>query len=150
MFLTVLLMSSCGTAAIARDGECRITVTSKGRSIALPQDTAAELTLLAEKILSDEYTGVTELSLLISDDNVKEYGRNGLSVVVEYANTHKLPVSMFDYNREKPDEADIVTYMRSVDRITILIDDNNRYIMANGGVFCFPQKYYDELMSCLQ
>lgn len=150
MFLTVLLMSSCGTAAIARDGECRITVTSKGRSIALPQDTAAELTLLAEKILSDEYTGVTELSLLISDDNVKEYGRNGLSVVVEYANTHKLPVSTFDYNREKPDEADIVTYMRSVDRITILIDDNNRYIMANGGVFCFPQKYYDELMSCLQ
>lgn len=150
MFLTVLLMSSCGTAAIARDGECRITVTSKGRSIALPQDTAAELTLLAEKIMSDEYTGVTELSLLISDDNVKEYGRNGLSVVVEYANTHKLPVSTFDYNREKPDEADIVTYMRSVDRITILIDDNNRYIMANGGVFCFPQKYYDELMSCLQ
>lgn len=148
--ITVLLMSSCGTAAIARDGECRITVTSKGRSIVLPQDNAAELSLLAEKILSDEYTGVTELSLLISNDNVKEYGRNGLAVVVEYANTHKLPVSTFDYDIENPDEANMVTYMRSVDRITILIDDNNRYIMANGSVFRFPQKYYDELMSCLQ
>lgn len=150
IFLAVLLMTSCGTAVIARDGECRITVTSKGRSIVLPQDTAAELTLLAEKILSDKYTGVTELTLAITDDYVKECGRDGLSVIVEYANTHKLPVSAFDYNTENPDEANIVTYMRSVDRITILINNDNRYIVANGSVFCFPQEYYDELMSYMQ
>ena len=150
IFLTVLLMSSCGAEAITRNGGCRITVTSHGRSISLPQDTAEKLTLLAEEILSDEYTGITELLLFMTDDDVKRFGRDGLSVVVEYANTHKLPVSAVDYDTTKPDEANIVTYMRSVDSITILIDDDKKYIMANGSVFCFPQDYYDELMSCLQ
>lgn len=150
MLLTVLFMTSCGTAVTARNGECRITVTSKGRSVSLPRDNAESLTLLAEKILSDEYTGVTELTLLISEDEEKRFGRDGLSVVVEYANTNKLPVSRLDYNAEKPDEADITAYMRSVDRITVLIDDDKGYIMANGSVFCFPQKYYDELMSYVQ
>lgn len=150
IFLTVLLMTSCGTAAITRDGECSITVTSHGRSISLPQDTAERLTLLAEKILSYEYTGITEMALLISKDEEKRFGRDGLSVVVEYANTHKLPVSAVDYDTTKPDEANIVTYMRSVDSITILIDDDKKYIMANGSVFYFPQDYYEELMSCLQ
>lgn len=150
ILLTLLFMTSCGTAVIARNGECRITVTSKGRSIALPQETGENLTLLAEKILSDKYTGVTELTLLISEDEVKRFGRDGLSVVVEYANTNKLPVSKIDHASEKPDEANIVTYMQSVDSITILIDDNDRYVVANGSVFCFPQKYYDELMSYVQ
>ena len=150
IFLTVLLMTSCGTEAITRDGECRITVTNKGRNISLPQDTAERLTLLAEKILSDEYTGITQMSLLISKDEEKRFGRDGLSVIVEYANTHKLPVSAVDYDTTQPDEINIVTYMKSVDSITILIDDDKRYIMANGSVFCFPQGYYDELMSCLQ
>lgn len=150
IFLTVLLVTSCGTEAITRNGECRITVTSKGRSISLPQDTAEKLTLLAEKILSDEYTGVTEMNLVIPMDEEKRFGRDGLSVIVEYANAHKLPVSAVDYNATKPDEVNIVTYMRSVDSITILIDDNKQCIMANGSVFCFPQDYYDELMSCLQ
>lgn len=150
VFLTAIFMSSCGTAAVTRNGECSITVTSHGRSISLPQDTAERLTLLAEKILSDEYTGVTQLTLLISKDEEKRFGRDGLSVVVEYANTHKLPVSAVDYDIKNPDEANIITYMRSVDSITILIDDDKKYIMANGGVFCFPQKYYDELMSYLQ
>lgn len=139
-------MSSCGTAVTARNGECRITVTSKGRSVVLPQDTADKLILLAEEILSDEYTGITELSLFVTDDYVKKCGRNGLSVIVEYANTHKLPVSAFDNDAENH----IVTYMRKVDSITILIDDENSYIMANGSVFCFPQKYYDELISYMK
>ena len=150
IFLTVLLMTSCGTEAITRNGECRITVTSKGKSISLPQDTAEKLTSLAEKILSDEYTGITQMALLISKDEEKRFGRDGLSVIVEYANTHKLPVSAVDYDTSKPDEANIVTYMKSVDNITILIDDDKKYIMANGSVFCFPQDYYDELMSYLQ
>ena len=150
IFLTVLLMTSCGAEAITRDGECRITVTSKGRSISLPHDTAERLTLLAEKILSDEYTGITQMTLLISKDEEKRFGKDGLSVAVEYTNTHKLPVSAVDYDIEKPDELNIVTYMRSVDSITILIDDDKQYIMANGSVFCFPQDYYDELMSYLQ
>lgn len=148
--LLTILMSSCGTAVIARDGECRITVTNKGRDIVLPQDTAEELTLLAEKILSYEYTGITELALFITNDNIKECGRNGLSVIVEYADTHELPVSALDYDIENPDEANIVTYMRSVDSITILIDDDNSYIMTNDSVFWFPQEYYDELMSYVQ
>ncbi|MDE5860394.1 MAG: hypothetical protein K2H23_08465 [Oscillospiraceae bacterium] len=150
IFLTVLLMTSCGTEAITRDGECSITVTSHGRSIVLPQDTAEKLTLLAEKILSDEYTGITELLLFMTDDDVKRFGRDGLSVAVEYANTHEFPVSAVDYDTTQPDEINIVTYMRSVDSITILIDDDEQYIMANGSVFCFPQDYYDELMSYLQ
>lgn len=150
IFLTVLLMASCGTEAITRNGECRITVTSHGRSIVLPQDTAEKLTLLAEKILSYKYTGVTELMLCIPIDEEKRFCRDGLSVIVEYANTHEFPVSMFDYGAENPDEANIVTYMRKVDNITILIDNDNQYIMANGSVFCFPQDYYDELMSYLQ
>lgn len=150
IFLTVLLMTSCGTAAVTRNGECSITVTSHGRNISLPQDTAERLTLLAEKILSDEYTGITQMTLLISKDEEKRFGRDGLSVIVEYANTHKLPVSAVDYDTSKPDEANIVTYMKSVDNITILIDDDKKYIIANGSVFCFPQDYYDELMSCLQ
>lgn len=150
ILLTLLFMTSCGTEAITRNGECRITVTSKGRSVAMPQDNAEKLTLLAEKILSDEYTGVTELTLLINKDEEKRFGKDGLSVIVEYANTHELPVSAVHYNIEKPDEANIVTYMRSVDSITILIDDDKRYIMANGSVFCFPHKYYDELMSYVQ
>lgn len=150
MLLTVLLMTSCGTEAITRNGECSITVTSHGRSVALQQEAAEKLTLLAEKILSDEYTGVTELTLLISKDEEKRFGKDGLSVIVEYANTHEFPVSAVHYDIEKPDEANIVTYVRSVDSITILIDDDKRYIMANGSVFCFPQDYYDELMSYLQ
>lgn len=150
IFLTVLLMTSCGAEAITRNGECSITVTSHGRSIALPQDTAEKLTVLAEKILSDEYTGITEMNLVIPMDEEKRFGRDGLSVVVEYANTHQFPVSAFDHNIEKPDKANIVTYMRSVDSITILIDDDKQYIMANGSVFWFPQDYYEELMSCLQ
>lgn len=150
IFLTIFFMTSCGTAVISRDGECSITVTSKGRSIALSQDTAEGLTLLAEKILSYEYTGITELTLVITKDEEKRFGRDGLAVVVEYANTHKLPVSAVDYDTKNPDEANIVTYMRSVDSITILIDDDEQYIMANGSIFCFPQDYYDELMSYLQ
>ncbi|MDE6595547.1 MAG: hypothetical protein K2K44_06015 [Oscillospiraceae bacterium] len=150
IFLTVLLMSSCGTEAITRNGGCRITVTSHGRSISLSQDTAEKLTLLAEEILSDEYTGITEMNLVIPMDEEKRFCRDGLSVVVEYANTHEFPVSAFDHNIEKPDKVNIVTYMKSVDSITILIDDDKQYIMANGSVFCFPQKYYDELMSYLQ
>lgn len=150
VLLTLLFMTSCGTAVIARNGECRITVTSKGRSIALPQETGENLTLLAEKILSDEYTGVTQMTLLISKDEEKSFGRDGLSVVVEYANTQDFPVSMFDYGAESPDELNIVTYMKKVDNITILIDDDKQYIMANGSVFCFPQEYYDELMSYVQ
>ena len=150
IFLTVLLMTSCGAEAITRNGGCRITVTSHGRSISLPQDTAEKLTLLAEEILSDEYTGITELLLFMTDDDVKRFGRDGLSVAVEYANTHELPVSAVDYDITQPDEVNIVTYMRSVDSITILIDDDKQYIMANGSVFCFPQDYYDELMSYLQ
>ena len=150
MFLTVLLMTSCGAEAITQNGGCRITVTSHGRSISLPQDIAEKLTLLAEEILSDEYTGITELLLFMTDDDVKRFGRDGLSVAVEYANTHEFPVSAVDYDTTKPDEANIVTYMRSVDSITILIDDDKQYIMANGSVFCFPQDYYDELMSYLQ
>lgn len=150
IFLTVLLMASCGTEAVTRNGECRITVKSHGKSISLPQDTAEKLTLLAEEILSDEYTGVTQMTLLIPTDEVKRFGRDGLSVAVEYANTHKFPVSAVDYDIKNPDEANIVTYMKSVDSITILIDDDKQYIMANGSVFCFPQKYYDELMSYMQ
>ena len=150
IFLTVLLMTSCGAEAITQNGGCRITVTSHGRSISLPQDIAEKLTLLAEEILSDEYTGITELLLFMTDDDVKRFGRDGLSVAVEYANTHEFPVSAVDYDTTKPDEANIVTYMRSVDSITILIDDDKQYIMANGSVFCFPQDYYDELMSYLQ
>ena len=150
IFLTVLLMTSCGTEAVTRNGECRITVTSHGRNISLPQDTAERLTLLAEEILSDEYTGITELLLFMTDDDVKRFGRDGLSVAVEYANTHDFPVSAVDYDTSKPDELNIVTYMKKVDNITILIDDDKKYIMANGSVFCFPQDYYDELMSYLQ
>lgn len=148
--LVAVLMSSCGTAVTARNGECRITVTNKGRSIVLPQDTAEKLILLTEEILSYEYTGITELSLCITNDHIKECGRNGLAVIVEYANTHEFPVSALDYDVENLDEANIVTYMRSVDNITILIDDDNSYIMANGSVFWFPQEYYDELMSYVQ
>lgn len=150
IFLTVLLMTSCGTAVTARDGECRVTVTSKGKSVSLSEDNAAKLTILAEKALSDEYTGITEMLLLVSDDEVKRFGREGLSVTVEYANTHKIPVSMIDYDIEKPEEANIVSYYKNVDTITVLIDDDDRYIMANGSVFLFPQEYYDELTSYLQ
>lgn len=150
MFLTVLLMASCGTAVIARDGECRVTVTSKGKSVSLSEDNAAKLTILAEKALSDEYTGITELFLLVPDEEMKRFGREGLSVIVEYANTHKIPVSMIDHDIEKPEEANIVSYYKNVDTITVLIDDDDRYIMANGSVFLFPQEYYDELMSYLQ
>ncbi|MDE5576405.1 MAG: hypothetical protein K2J11_03340 [Oscillospiraceae bacterium] len=148
--MLAVLMSSCGTAVAARGGECRITVTNKGRSIVLPQETAEKLILLAEEILSYEYTGIMELYLSITNDYIKECGRNGLSVIVEYADTHELPVSALDYDIENPDKANIVTYMRSVDSITILIDDDNSYIMANGSVFWFPQEYYDELMSYIQ
>lgn len=148
--LLAALMSSCGTAVAARNGECRITVTNKGRSIVLPQDTAEKLILLTEEILSYEYTGIMELYLFITNDYIKECGRNGLSVIVEYADPHELPVSALDLNTENSDKANIVTYMRSVDSITILIDDNNSYIMANGSVFWFPQEYYDELMSYVQ
>lgn len=150
IFLTVLLMASCGTAVIARDGECRVTVISKGKRVTLTEDTAARLTMLAEKALSDEYTGITGLMLLVPDEEVKRFGREGLSVIVEYANTHKIPVSMVDHGIEKPEEANIVSYYKNVDTITVLIDDDKSYIMANGSVFWFPQEYYDELMSYLQ
>lgn len=150
MFLTVLLMASCGTAVITRDGECRVTVTSKGKSVSLSEDNAAKLTILAEKALSDEYTGITELFLLVPDEEMKRFGREGLSVIVEYANTHKIPVSMIDHDIEKPEEANIVSYDKDVDRITVLIDDDNSYIIATSSVFLFPREYYDELMSCLQ
>lgn len=150
IFLTTLLMTSCGTAVIARDGECRVTVTSKGKSVSLSEDNAAKLTILAEKALSDKNTGITEMLLLVSDDEVKRFGREGLSVAVEYANTHKIPVSMVEYDIEKPEEANIVSYDKDVDTITVLIDDDKSYIMANGSVFWFPQEYYYELMSYLQ
>lgn len=150
VFLTVLLMTSCNAAAVTRDGRCRVTVTSKGKSVALTENTAERLTMLAEKALSDEYTGVTEMLLLIPDDEVKRFGREGLSVIVEYADTHKIPVSAFDLDIEAPEEANIVSYDKNVDTITVLTDDDNRYIMANGSVFLFPQEYYDELTSYLQ
>lgn len=151
IFLTVLLMSSCEKAAVTRNGECSITVTSKGRSVALPQEAAEKLTLLAEEILSDEHTGITEMTLLISMDEVKRFGREGLSIFVEYQNTRELPISAFDHTADDSHQAEIVTYMYGVDKIWILIDDKNQYIMSNkGGTYCLPQEYYDELMSCLQ
>ncbi len=90
------------------------------------------------------------MNFVIPMDEEKRFGRDGLSVAVEYANTHEFTISAINYDTKKPDEANIVTYMRKVDDITILIDDDKQYIMANGSVFCFPQKYYDELMSYLQ
>lgn len=147
IFLTLLLMTSCGTTFAAHGGECRVTVKSRGKSIALNEDIAARLIILAEKVLSDENTGITEMSLLISDEEARRFGREGLSVTVEYSDAHEFPVSAIDIDLEVPDNSTVVTYMKSVDMITVLIDDEHKYIMANGSVFCFPQKYYEELTS---
>lgn len=150
IFLTVQFMTSCGTAVLIRDGECRITVTSKGKNIALSEKAAEELTLLIEKILSDEHTGITEMTLIVTMDEIKRFGKEGLSIAVEYQNTRELPISAFD-NTDDSGKADIITYMCGVDEIWILMDDKKQYILSNnGGTFLLPQKYYDELMSYMK
>lgn len=149
VFLTVLLMTSCGKAVSVRDGECGITVTSKGKSIALSETAAEELTLLTEKILSDGQTGITKMNLIISENEVKRFGREGLSIAVEYRNARELPISAVDYSADNG-KAEIVTNMYSVDKIWILADGEKRYITSNGGTFCLSREYYGEIMEYIE
>lgn len=141
IFLAALLLTSCGTTFPAHGGDCKITVKNKGRNVILQEDSAAELTALVEQILSDEQVGITELLLLLTMDEVKDYGKRWLSIDVEYSDTREFPISRFDRDSGK-----VIMDKISTDHIMILVDDDSSYVMAGYGVFLFPQKYYDEIM----
>ena len=116
-----------------------IKVINKNHKIKIKKEQAEELVVLIENILEDKQVVIRELYLFLPLDDIKEFQKSGLSIIVTYIDSKELSIG-----------ADKI----KVKEIDILADDKNSYIIVysetGSNIFYLNNNYINLIISFCQ